>query len=56
MLIRSEEITANGFLDIFKKIVKKKEAAGIIAIQNNPKDLFDRSKSYGIHYKNGSWG
>ena len=56
MLIRSEEITANSFLDIFKKIVKKKEAAGITAVQNNPKDLFERAKSYGIHYKNGSWG
>ena len=30
MIIRSEEITANGFLDIFKKIVKKKEAAVLV--------------------------
>lgn len=56
MIIRSEEITANSFLDIFKKIVKKKEAAGIKAVQNNPKDLFERAKSYGTGYKNGSWG
>lgn len=56
MIIRSEEITASSFLDIFKRIVKKKEAAGISAIQNNPKDLFERSKPYGINYKNGSWG
>ncbi len=56
MLIRSEEITANTFLEIFRKIVKKKEAAGITAIQNNPKDLLQRAKSYGTEYKNGSWG
>lgn len=56
MLIRSEEITAGSFLDIFKKIVKKKTAAGITAIQNNPSDLFERAKAYGTQYKNGSWG
>lgn len=56
MLIRSEEITAGSFLEIFKKIVGKKKEAGITAIQNNPADLFERAKSYGTHYKNGSWG
>lgn len=56
MLIRSEEITAGSFLDIFKRIVKKKSACGITAIQNNPADLFERAKLYGTQYKNGSWG
>lgn len=56
MIIRSEEITANSFLDIFKKIIKKKETAGIKAVQNNPGNLLERAKSYGTGYKNGSWG
>lgn len=56
MIIRSEEITVCNFLDIFKKIVKKKETAGISAVLNNPKDLFEKAKFYGTNYKNGSWG
>ncbi|MFH1778649.1 MAG: phosphoenolpyruvate carboxykinase (ATP) [Candidatus Omnitrophota bacterium] len=56
MHIRSEEITASGFLDIFKKIIRKKTDAGITAIQNNPPDLLERAKLYGTQYKNGSWG
>lgn len=56
MPIRSEEITASSFLNIFKRIVEEKTQAGITAIINNPADLFERAKLYGTHYKNGSWG
>jgi phosphoenolpyruvate carboxykinase (ATP) len=37
-------------------MVEKKEAAGVEALQNNPSDLLERSKPYGVQYKNGSWG
>jgi len=56
MLIRSEEITASNFLNIFKRITEQKTASGITAIQNNPSDLLERARSYGTQYKNGSWG
>ncbi len=56
MLIRSEDITASSFLEIFKRIIKKKTDAGVTAIQNNPADLLERAKPYGTQYKNGSWG
>ncbi|MFH1612135.1 MAG: phosphoenolpyruvate carboxykinase (ATP) [bacterium] len=56
MLIKKEEITISNFLNIFKKIIEIKNNAGIISIINNPKDLLDRAKLYGIQYKNGSYG
>ncbi len=56
MPIKEKDITIIDFLRLFKKIVEEKEKAGICAIQNNPKDLFKRAQSYGIRYKNDSWG
>jgi phosphoenolpyruvate carboxykinase (ATP) len=56
MPILLEEITIENFLKIFKKIVRQKETAGLVAIQNNPPDLLERAKQYGTQYKNGSWG
>jgi phosphoenolpyruvate carboxykinase (ATP) len=53
--IRLEDITITSFLDIFKRIIQVKEAAGITAILNNPPDLLERAKLYGTQYKNGSW-
>lgn len=51
-----EEITIEGFKEAFKRIVELKERCGITAILNNPPDLFERAKSYGTRFKNGSWG
>jgi phosphoenolpyruvate carboxykinase (ATP) len=56
LLIRAEDITIEGFRQVFRKIVRKKQNAQIKAIINNPPDLFQRAKSYGTHFKNGSWG
>jgi len=56
MLMTPDEMTIAGFLDHFHRIVREKEAAGISAIHNNPADLLDRAKLYGLQYKNGSWG
>jgi phosphoenolpyruvate carboxykinase (ATP) len=56
MPIHEKDITIRNFLELFKKIVKQKEEAGICAIQNNPRDLFKRAQSYGTRYKNNSWG
>ncbi len=56
MAFTTKDITINGFLKIFNDIVSSKEAAGIKAIQNNPKDLLKRAQSYGTQYKNKSWG
>lgn len=56
MLIKQYEITIEGFKDLFFKIVKLKEEAGLKAILDNPPDLFERAKLYGVHFKNGSWG
>jgi len=53
--IRLEDISITSFLEIFRKIIKLKEAAGVTAILNNPPDLFERAKLYGTQYKNGSW-
>lgn len=50
------EITPKVFLETFEKIVELKESVGIKAILDNPPDLFDRAKLYGIRYRNGSWG
>ena len=56
MPITLDDMTIKGFLATFAKIVKDKEAAGIQAIQKDPDDLLERAKSYGVGYKNGSWG
>ncbi len=56
MAFTANDITINGFLRIFKDIVGSKKRAGIIAIQDNPKDLLKRAKHYGTQYKNKSWG
>ncbi|MBI5956102.1 MAG: phosphoenolpyruvate carboxykinase (ATP) [Chloroflexi bacterium] len=56
MPILLEEITIENFIATFKKIVREKEAAGLVAIQSNPPDLLERAKQYGTQYRNGSWG
>lgn len=56
MLIRMEDITIESFKQTFKKILELKEKAGIRAVLNNPPDLFERAKLYGVQFKNGSWG
>ena len=56
MLIEIEKLTISSFLEIFEKIQEIKRKAGIEGILNNPPDLLERAKLYGIQYKNGSWG
>lgn len=56
MLIRMEDMTIEGFKQTFKEILELKEKAGIKAVLNNPPDLFERAKMYGVQFKNGSWG
>jgi phosphoenolpyruvate carboxykinase (ATP) len=56
MLIKQEEITIERFKQLFFKIIEIKEKAGITAVLNNPPDLFERAKLYGIRFKNNSWG
>lgn len=56
MVISTEDITISGFKKLFQKIIAEKEACGILALQENPPDLLERAKSYGVRYKNGSWG
>jgi len=56
MAFTTKDITINGFLKIFNDIVASKKAAGLVPIQNNPKDLLKRAQSYGTQYKNKSWG
>ncbi len=56
MLIKQEEITIEGFKELFFKIIEMKEKAGIKAILNNPPDLFERAKFYGTRFKNNAWG
>ncbi len=51
-----DEITISSFKETFKKILEYKEACNIVGIQNNPDDLLERAKSYGVEYANGSWG
>jgi phosphoenolpyruvate carboxykinase (ATP) len=53
---RVEEITIEGFREAFRNIVKLKEDSGLRAILNNPPDLFERAKLYGVQFRNGSWG
>lgn len=49
-------ITIENFLHIFDEIIQQKQDAGVEAIQNNPDDLLERSKPYGMQYANDSWG
>ncbi len=51
-----EELTPQKFKETFKKIIEIKERAGIKALLDNPPDLFERAKLYGIQYRNGAWG
>ena len=56
MLIKQEEITIEGFKETFEKIIQLKEMAGIAGLLNNPPDLLERARLYGVHFKNDSWG
>lgn len=56
MPITTGQITIESFLSLFEEMNRKKEAAGVVGIQNNPPDLFERAQSYGVQYRNGSWG
>jgi phosphoenolpyruvate carboxykinase (ATP) len=55
MPIQLKDITASSFLQLFERIVRQKEKAGITAVQNNPGNLLERAKFYGTQYRNGSW-
>lgn len=50
------DITISGFKELFKQIIRMKEACGIQALQVNPPDLLERAKAYGTRFKNGSYG
>ncbi len=56
MPITVDEITITSFRELFHRIVREKESAGITALQRNPDHLLERGKLYGISYKNKSWG
>jgi phosphoenolpyruvate carboxykinase (ATP) len=56
MVFTTKDITIASFLEIFKNNVEKKEKAGIVAIQKNPKNLLKRAQFYGTQFKNKSWG
>ena len=49
------ELTPQKFKETFQKILEVKREAGLTPILDNPSDLFDRAKMYGMQYKNGSW-
>jgi len=51
-----ENITVENFQKVFERIINEKNAAGIVAVQNNPPDLLERAKHYGVQYRNRSWG
>ncbi len=50
-----EEITPEKFKETFQRIIELKKKAGLIALRDNPPDLFERAKMYGMQYNNGSW-
>ncbi len=50
-----EDITPETFKETFRRIIEIKERAGLKAILDNPSDLLDRAKMYGMRYRNGSW-
>ncbi len=50
-----DDISIQSFRKIFKEIISIKERAGLKGLLDNPDDLFERAKMYGMQYKNGSW-
>ncbi len=50
-----EEMAIEGFKQAFRRILEIKRRAGIPLLLDNPPDLFERAKLYGVQYKNGSW-
>ena len=56
VLPKVDEITIEGFKETFKRIIRLKESCGIKPILDNPSDLFERAKLYGVRYRNGAWG
>jgi len=50
-----DEMTIEGFKEAFRKIIEVKKRAGLTPILDNPPDLFERAKLYGVRYRNGSW-
>ncbi|MGQ4834496.1 MAG: phosphoenolpyruvate carboxykinase (ATP) [Candidatus Asgardarchaeia archaeon] len=50
-----DNLTPAKFKETFSKILEVKRKAGITPLLDNPPDLFDRAKLYGMRYKNGSW-
>ncbi len=50
-----DEMTPEVFKETFRRIIEVKERAGLRALLDNPPDLFERAKLYGMQYKNGSW-
>ena len=55
MAITADQLTISGFRNFVRQIIRDKEAAGVVAVQNNPPDLLERSKLYGTQFRNGSW-
>ena len=51
-----DDITISSFKELFKQIIRMKEACGIQALQVNPPDLLERAKAYATRFKNGSYG
>lgn len=56
LIPRIEDMTIEGFKEAFRKILEVKERAGFKAVLDNPPDLLERAKLYGMQYRNGSWG
>ena len=50
-----DEITIEGCKEAFRRIIEVKKRAGLTPILDNPPDLFERAKLYGVRYRNGSW-
>jgi len=48
VLIEVETLSIEGFLDTFHRVTEMKRAAGIDGILDNPPDLLERAKIYGI--------
>ncbi len=50
-----DDIGPEAFKRTFRKILDIKKRAGLEPILDNPSDLLDRAKMYGMKYRNGSW-
>ncbi len=50
-----DEMTPKKFKEAFRRILEVKRRARITPLLDNPPDLLDRAKLYGMHYRNGSW-